>query len=30
MTFIDAILLSSPLLFVVALGVMYYQNNRRK
>jgi len=30
MTFIDYILVSSPLLFVVALGVMYYHNNHRK
>jgi hypothetical protein len=29
MTVVDYILVSSPLLFVVALGVMYYQNNRR-
>jgi hypothetical protein len=30
MTFIDCLLLSAPLLLVVALGVMYYQNNHRK
>lgn len=29
MTFVDYILVSSPLLLVVALGVLYFQNNHK-